>query len=106
MGEAGQILEDFNKKLHTPQTTDDYLRQYQDMKVVKDDIFDDIKKEYLTTRSFIGPENQTADLNVSSLLKTHRELQQMNDKLKPMIRISEQTCNQQGAGKGTCSYKN
>lgn len=99
------MFDDFTEKLKNAKTTDEYLRRYQEMRAVKNDIFDEVKADYISAEELMRPEGQSENLNVASLLSTHIALQKANAELKEKIKIAEQTCRQQIQGAGNCQYK-
>lgn len=90
--------------LTKPQTTDKWVERNQALTTLKMDINNEIIKDYIDTKNLIGPENLSTDETVGKLIDTHILLESTNKFIKPYIKVSEQTCDQQDAGAGNCRY--
>jgi|GEM_PF-5448627 len=90
-------------ELLKPQTTDKYMENYSNLKMLKNSINSEIIADYTKTKDLIGPENQTTDDTVGKLLDTHILLESTNRFLKPYVKLSQKTCNDQDQGNGNCT---
>lgn len=90
-------------ELLKPQTTDKYMENYSNLKMLKNTVNKEIVADYIKTRDLIGPENQTTDDTVGKLLDTHILLESTNRFLKPYVKLSQKTCNDQDRGNGNCT---
>lgn len=103
--QVGSMFDDIKKKLQRPQTTDQYLQTYQNFQAIKNDIFDELKADYILSKDLMGPENQATDLNVSSLISTHLRLEETDTKITPFIKVAQEVCNAQGKNlSGNCRF--
>lgn len=90
-------------ELLKPQTTDKYMENYSNLKMLKNTVNKEIVADYIKTKDLIGPENQTTDDTVGKLLDTHILLESTNRFLKPYVKLSQKTCNDQDRGNGNCT---
>lgn len=90
-------------ELLKPQTTDKYMENYSNLKMLKNSVNKEIIADYIKTKDLIGPENQTTDDTVGKLLDTHILLESTNRFLKPYVKLSQKTCNDQDRGNGNCT---
>jgi hypothetical protein len=99
------IYDQVKKDIFSPWSTEQVPKKLRNLTSVKNDINEELNAEYRKAKDLIWDENLMYNNNMWNIVEMHVSLNQIIEKVKKSVKVSENVCNKQANWLWTCSYK-